>query len=263
MTEHEYACPTPPNEGVRIVHMDVWQTWLPGAPVIPGAIWCWSHGGWEDIPQSWREEETRYRQRVLREWGRRNTPESMNGDFFWSVQTYCGLRGWKLPDFSDQYAMARFVNELMDLSDTGKGSDMFVLSVVHPPEGGAKFGRAVTLNPVRAVTRAAKEQAVYLLVTEGGLPDDDAWEFGSILSKTTPGTLLTDELSGLSFRIDSADDAPHPCPCCDRLVLPDDHAYASIEDAFCLGCFKWKRGMEPCLPEDSAHSERETTDETE
>lgn len=64
--------------------------------------------------------------------------------------------------------------------------------------------------------------------------------------------------TGLYFRVDSADSAPHACPCdgCGRLVLPDDHAYATAEDAYCLGCFTWSRDIPACLPENSAHTQQ-------
>ncbi len=65
--------------------------------------------------------------------------------------------------------------------------------------------------------------------------------------------------SGLIFRTDPAESAPHPCPCCLRLVLPTDHEQASLEDAYCLGCFTWDRNTAQCLPANSAHPATEET----
>lgn len=34
-------------ELIRLENKPVAQTWLPGAPVIPGTVWCYSHTRWE------------------------------------------------------------------------------------------------------------------------------------------------------------------------------------------------------------------------
>ncbi|MDJ0342241.1 hypothetical protein QMK19_03445 [Streptomyces sp. H10-C2] len=39
-----------PDGGHRFEIQPQPQTWLPGNPVIPGAIWCWSHRDWETVP---------------------------------------------------------------------------------------------------------------------------------------------------------------------------------------------------------------------
>lgn len=44
---HVHECPTAPNKGARVTTPDTVQTWLPGNPVIPGEVWCWSHRAWE------------------------------------------------------------------------------------------------------------------------------------------------------------------------------------------------------------------------
>lgn len=134
----------------------------------------------------------------------------------------------------------------------------YVLTVIHPPVNGAAFGKAVTLDPVRYHATAAKRQARYVLETEGGTTREESGEFGVKLVRAENGRLITHEWSGLAFRIDRADNAPHPCPCCGRLVEPGDHAYAHDEDAYCLGCFTWSRNVEACLPENTAHPAKET-----
>ena len=46
-----HECPTEPNKGKRIRMRPIIQTWLPGAPVIPGRVWCWTHRRWEESPE--------------------------------------------------------------------------------------------------------------------------------------------------------------------------------------------------------------------
>jgi hypothetical protein len=40
----------PGSARVRIETRPTVQTWLPGEPVIPGRIWCWTHQAWETLP---------------------------------------------------------------------------------------------------------------------------------------------------------------------------------------------------------------------
>lgn len=141
---------------------------------------------------------------------------------------------------------------------------MYVLTVIHPPTGGAAYGKAVTLDPVSTRT-ALMRRVEYVLTTEAGADKSDALSFALTVNSVDPGWETTHG-SGLAFRFDPADNAPHPCPCggedgedsCGRLVLPTDHAYAYIEDAYCTGCFTWKRGDVQCLPANTAHPAEET-----
>lgn len=135
----------------------------------------------------------------------------------------------------------------------------YVLTVIHPPADGAAFGKAEQLEPVRYHARAAKTQAVHALFTHG-VSKDNAKAFGYSLWMTDEGTPLRHGGTGLTFRIDPANNAPHPCPCdgCGRLVLPTDHAQAHHEDAYCLGCFAWSHSDVGCLPANTAHSAKET-----
>lgn len=136
---------------------------------------------------------------------------------------------------------------------------MYVLTVIHPPVNGAAYGRAVVLDPVPYL--AVKRQVRYLLETECGVNRDESTAFA--LSVET-GRAITHEPSGFTFRIDPADNAPHACPCgegeddgdpCGRLVLPTDHALATHDNAFCLGCYPWDITITPCLPANTAHTE--------
>lgn len=131
---------------------------------------------------------------------------------------------------------------------------MFVLSYVLPPEEGAAFGKATVFEPVPYLARAAKTQTVQVL-TQAGVPRDEARKFGLSLTLTPTGEHLTHKGTGLVFRIDPADNPPNVCPCCGRLVKPGDHASAGDPDAYCLGCFTWQRNVPACLPENSAHTE--------
>lgn len=132
---------------------------------------------------------------------------------------------------------------------------MFVLSVIHPPEGEAKHGKAEV--PEQKPFTSAGSAIMLVAWVFGGISLDtvtlgEAREIGRGLMDA-PGREIKHGSSGLTFRIDKVEDAPHPCPCCRGLVLPTDHAYAHDEDASCLGCFTWDRKIPPCLPENSAH----------
>jgi hypothetical protein len=124
----------------------------------------------------------------------------------------------------------------------------YVLSYVRPDR------TAVVLDPVPYVARAAKRQAVHIL-TDAGIPQEEARRFGLMLTLAAPGTEITHEPSGLVFRIDPAEFPPNVCPCCRALVRPGDHAMAGSEDAYCLGCFTWSRNTPQCLPANTAHPE--------
>jgi hypothetical protein len=133
----------------------------------------------------------------------------------------------------------------------------YVLSVIHPPVPPAAYGRAVTpaQDPFTSLGSAVK-LVVWVLSTErpGTATLGDAKVIGRELMDA-PGREFRHAESGLTFRIDPADDAPHPCPCCERLVLPGDHALAHHEDALCEGCYTWARGVTACQPGRTAHTE--------
>lgn len=138
----------------------------------------------------------------------------------------------------------------------------YVLTTIYPAIKPAAYGRAEVSTPTRSQLLAC-EHAVKPLM-RAGLSFDEATYYASGIwtDASQPGAVTTHGATGLSFRIDRADDAPHPCPCgideddpCGRLVLPDDHAYAYAPDAYCLGCFTWNRGDVQCLPANTGHTQ--------
>lgn len=135
----------------------------------------------------------------------------------------------------------------------------YVLSVIHPPTAPAAFGQARVVG--KAVTpELAADMLVRSVSTEAQIPEDDRPEIArKLLSARMPSGwslyLTGPGREGWRLRVDHADNAPHPCPCCERLVLPEDHADAHLDDAYCLGCFTWKRDVPGCLPANSAHTE--------
>jgi hypothetical protein len=142
----------------------------------------------------------------------------------------------------------------------------YVLSVIHPPEAPAAYGKAEVFEPV-AVRIMGYGRVLRIAASYGLLPTHEASDMlTEVLSSMRPGEEWVHDPTGLTFRIDPADNAPHPCPCgedednpCGRLVLPTDHAYADQDDAYCGGCFTWNRGAVACLPANTAHTEEPTT----
>lgn len=131
---------------------------------------------------------------------------------------------------------------------------MYVLSVVHPPIGLAAYGRAVVSSPALHRGWAVRAPG-RLIMQDFGCSQSDADALTNAMRTLPDGTPCTDVATGLTFRIDLADSAPHPCPCCDRLVLPTNHAYAADEDTYCDGCFTWSHNIPACLPANTAHTE--------
>lgn len=129
----------------------------------------------------------------------------------------------------------------------------FVLSVVMPPVAPAAFGQA-SITEVVTEKQHAVDVAGDILIRMD-VPVMAARQFGIRLGDTDTSTDVLHETSGVVFRIDDAEFPPNVCPCCDRLVKPGDHAMARTDDAYCLGCFTWKRDMIACLPENTAHTE--------
>jgi hypothetical protein len=132
----------------------------------------------------------------------------------------------------------------------------FVLAAVRPSEGEAKYGKALVPEQDPFTTAgSAIRLLIWIFSQEASVPVTlgEAREIGRGLIDA-PGREIRHSPTGLTFRIDPADKAPHACPCCGRLVLPEDHAYAAAEDAYCLGCFTWDRNTPACLPANSAHT---------
>lgn len=132
----------------------------------------------------------------------------------------------------------------------------FVLSFVLRPVGEALHGRSTVLDPVSYRRQAAETEAVRVLI-EHGMRKDDAGYFGHSLYLARTSADVLEPVTGITFRIDPAGRAPNSCPCCGRLVKWGDHAFAGSDDAYCLGCYTWDFGSEPCLPENTAHPHKE------
>lgn len=83
-----------------------------------GAIWCWTHGAWESIPQEWHDREAMLRDEITVEWER--TPmEPVTEGFARPVLTdaivrYCKHRNWRKPDMNDRYAVFRFLRDMKE-----------------------------------------------------------------------------------------------------------------------------------------------------
>jgi hypothetical protein len=130
---------------------------------------------------------------------------------------------------------------------------MFILSVTLPPANGAAFGASTVCTPLPA--RKDLHTPIYWALRKAAPwmhPDELSRYAGQIREKDL-GKEVVEASTGLRFRIDPADNAPHPCPCCARLVLPTDHAHAHADDAYCLGCYTWEGSMPDCAPANTAH----------
>jgi hypothetical protein len=135
---------------------------------------------------------------------------------------------------------------------------MYVLSYVQPPKDGAAFGKAVVLDPRKHTSHTAVQVSAVLREHNPHMTRSEADRYGLQIARKDLRVESVESSTGLRFRIDSEDRAPNVCPCCGRLVDFGDHVLAGSDDAYCLGCFTWKRGMTPCLPENTAHPESES-----
>lgn len=129
----------------------------------------------------------------------------------------------------------------------------YVLTVIHPPVAPAVYGKA-EVSEARSLVQYAADLAGQMLI-DGGVRTLPARFFANHLANEPFGMPYVHDDTGLAFRIDPADNAPHPCPCCSRAVFPGDHADAHMDDAYCTGCFTWNRGDVQCLPANTAHTE--------
>lgn len=136
----------------------------------------------------------------------------------------------------------------------------FVLSIVSPAEGDAKYGKAWISRPLEVKSDLRTPAHTALRRRNPHMTIDEASRYAGQIVAKDPGAVSVESSTGLLFRIDTEENAPHLCPCCGRLVLRDDHRYADTENAHCLGCFTWEVDAPPHLPENSAHS---TTDQKE
>lgn len=112
--EHVYECPSAPNEGLRIVHMDKPDGF---GGVIPGSIWCWHHGTWDLIPEWWSKREAELRTEVLEkydQWQEKQTGKVSLVPFTSTLgermAQYANLRGIKVPNMEERYEVFRFAD---------------------------------------------------------------------------------------------------------------------------------------------------------
>ena len=134
----------------------------------------------------------------------------------------------------------------------------FVLVVIRPAEGEAKYGKAAVHDGLLNRLRAAQKGADVLI--EAGVPEQEAHDFAAydLWRPTKVGVFVEHAGSGFTFRIDTPDAEMHTCSCCGRLIWNSR--------AHCSGCCTRHRdtpaccvrdhGIPACLPENSAHSRR-------
>lgn len=129
----------------------------------------------------------------------------------------------------------------------------YVLSVIRPPVAPAAFGEATVTEEVIEVQHAGDVAGDILIRMD--VPVMAARRFGNDLAQLGTAVVKVHEASGWGFRIDPADTPPNSCPCCGRLVAPEDAMFAGEDDTLCDGCYTWHRTTPQCLPTNTAHTE--------
>lgn len=129
----------------------------------------------------------------------------------------------------------------------------YVLAIVMPPVAPAAFGQATITEEVISADHAADVAGDVLIRME--VPTMTARRFGTELAQLGTGTTKQHPGTGVSFRIDPASTPPNVCPCCGRLVAPEDAMFAGEDDTLCDGCYTWHRTTPQCLPANTAHTE--------
>lgn len=117
---HQYECTGEPNDGLRIVHMPRKTT----LGIIPGIIWCWTHGEWDPIPEEWLTEEKPLRKEILTEWLaiRAGKPLVFLSDALGELVTrYTRFRFWRPVDLDDRYSVYRFIDDLTKYAPVEEG----------------------------------------------------------------------------------------------------------------------------------------------
>lgn len=112
--EHEHRCPSEPNIGLIIVHVGVPDSF---GGVIPGSIWCWLHGTWESISDTWYDREQMLRDEVTEEWRNIRRTDRLvfqSPDLSAWITKYAEHRGWKVPDMTDRYSVFGFMRSLKE-----------------------------------------------------------------------------------------------------------------------------------------------------
>lgn len=119
---------------------------------------------------------------------------------------------------------------------------MFSLSVIQPPEGGAKYGKAAVHDGLLNRLWAAQKGADILI--EAGVSAEGAYDFAAygLWRPTKVGTFVEHEMSGLTFRVDTPDEGMRVCSCCSRLIWGDR--------PHCSGCCTRHRDVPACCTRD-------------
>lgn len=129
----------------------------------------------------------------------------------------------------------------------------YVLSVVRPPVAPAAYGTAELYEPMTHKQYTADLAGDLLIGMR--VRTLEARTFTIALANEPTGTEHAHTGTGLTFRIDPADIPPNVCPCCARLVKPEDGMFAGMDDTLCDGCYTWHRTTPQCLPANTAHTE--------
>lgn len=131
----------------------------------------------------------------------------------------------------------------------------YVLSVIYPPVAPAAYGRAETFQPASYKVLAASLVQAVLIRTPVVLGKGVLTQLERELEDAPTGTEIKNVESGLTFRIDDVDTPPNACPCCGRLVRPEDAMFAGDKGTLCDGCYPYGLAGPVCLPANSAHTE--------
>lgn len=136
----------------------------------------------------------------------------------------------------------------------------YVLSIVHPPVAPAAYGKAVVHAPA-PMAETFDQVSAFMTEHFGSLgPVNLPGSLAYQLVNTPTGTAVYDPATSCTFRIDPADTPPNVCPCCGRLVVPEDAMFAGEDDTLCDGCYTWHRTTPQCLPANTAHTEEPVHD---
>ena len=132
----------------------------------------------------------------------------------------------------------------------------YVLSVIHPPIAPAAHGKAVVMREEVIEIQHAADTAGDVLIRMD-VPVLAARAFGNELAQLGTAALKVHQPTGFAFRIDQAETPPNACPCCGRLVAPEDAMFAGDKDTTCDGCYPYAREFAgpACLPRNTAHEE--------
>jgi hypothetical protein len=132
----------------------------------------------------------------------------------------------------------------------------YVLTVVRPSEGEAKYGKATVHGGLHSRLKAAQKGADVLI--KAGVPEGEARTFGAydLWIPTKLGAFVEHPGTRLTFCTDTPDQKKYACSCCGRLSWGNR--------THCSGCCTGHRDTPACcirdhdtpacLPENTAHA---------